>query len=144
MLTVTRPTDNTTVITITDKLNTPEQLDEVMATVIASSDFTGIGQIKPHYKTVDGNKTTDVEGFFINVQKRLPGVHAATFDGETFYTKNANIKIDLFKIQASPYAVAGDATEKVEAATFDVTSVKAKLDAIKAAAAAKVAAATTV
>ena len=130
MLKITRPNDNTLQITIEGLIDSKESMDELMAAVIGQTDFTSVGTLKEHYKSVDGVKTDEVEGFFIDAQKRLPGMHAATYDGSQFWTKNANYKLSLFKIQDSPYATA-DAPTEAKAATISADSLKERLGALK-------------
>lgn len=134
MLKITRPTETSLVIEIDGNLTSREQFNELMSTVIGQTDFTNIGVLKEHFEKVNGEKTETVTGYFLDYQQRLPGMHAATYAGAKTYSKNVNVKVDLFQIQDSPYATAASAAP-AKAATIDARTLAEKLAAARTTAA---------
>lgn len=117
-------------------INTREQLNEVFSKVLASTDLTSIATLKEHTDKDEAGNVIGVKGMYLTTQMRLPGTHATTFGGEKYYTKHCAVKLDLFNISESEFAVT-PTKATAAAATLDAESIKAKLAASREYAAAK-------
>lgn len=120
----------------TNRISTRDQFNLVLASLLAVCDLSQVGQVKEHFEKVEGEKTENVTGMFITSQIRLPGITAATYDGTTWYTKHAALKLDLFHISESEFATT-QSNGKPKAATIDAGTMKERLAAIAAKQAAK-------
>jgi len=129
----------TPIVTVSQPIKTREQMNQALSELLSSDhvDWTNIGVVKPHEeRTEAGAKTGEILGMYLTSQFRLPGVHAATFDGDKFYTKNLAVKVDFFKLSESEFAVTPTAA-KSEAASIDAGTLKERIAQAKAYAATK-------